>query len=499
VYPLWSFLHGFLLVVGTGTLATAAVLQRRRVGRSRAAASAALLLVVGGLVVVLAQVGVLLALAGYGPDFALEKIPLGVPLALLAMVAAVAVPGLSRPPGRSEPPAAGTLAVRLALAAQLLSWHLYLVPPTSRAAVLGTGLAYAAVLVVSVPLLRPRGPHRSTGRSRAVRVTGGGLVAVAAAGLVVTVADRANRLPAAAHAGHAGLAPGEVDVASLTGPSGTPDRAVTLTARRVGDRWTFDGTVPGPELRFRQGDLVQVTLVNRDVPGGVTLHWHGLDVPNAEDGVAGVTQDAVRPGGRYVYRFRPEQVGTSWYHSHQASSEQVARGLLGVVVIEPRQPVAGGDIAVVDHARVAGTLRREVEPGTPVRLRIVNATSSVGRYTVAGAPYRLIAVDGTDLHGPTDVDDERFALAAGGRYDVAFRMPAGPVTLRGAAQHVELRPPGNPAPLPRDRSRGTLDLLRYGTPAPTPFDAASPVDRDLRLVIDQRLAFGGAASATSGR
>jgi FtsP/CotA-like multicopper oxidase with cupredoxin domain len=492
VYPLWSFLHGFLLVVGTGALAVVAVLQWRRVERSRAAASAALLLVVGALVVVLAQVGVLLALAGYGPDFALEKVPLGIPLALLALVAAVAVPGLSRASaGQPGPRAAAALAVRLALVAQLLAWHLYLVSPTSTTAVLGTGLAYAAVLVVSVPLLRPRGAHPSTGRSRAARVAGGGLVAVAAAGLAVTVADRANRAPAAAHAGHAGLAPGEVDVATLTGPSGTPDRALTLTARRDGDRWTFDGTVPGPELRFRLGELVQVTLVNRDVPGGVTLHWHGLDVPNAEDGVAGVTQDAVEPGSRYVYRFRPEQVGTFWYHSHQASSEQVARGLFGVVVIEPRQRATGADIAVVDHARVTGTLRRDVEPGTPVRLRVVNATSSLGRYSLAGTPYRLVAVDGTDLSGPAEIDDRRLALAAGGRYDLTFRMPAGPVTLRGAAERVELRPPGNGAPLPRDRSRGTVDLLHYGTPVPTPFDAGSPVDRDLRLVIDQRLAFGG--------
>ena len=494
VYPLWTFLHGFLLVVGTGALAVAVLLQRRRVERSRATASVALLLVIGALAAVPAEIGVLLALASYGPDFALEKIPLGVPLALLPVVAAVAVPSLSRATaGQDGPRAAGVLAVRLALVAQLLAWHLFLVPPTTRAAVLGTGLVYAAVLVVSVPLLRPRGPRPapSTGRGRAVRVAGGGLVAVAAAGLVVTVADRTNRIPAAAHAGHAGLAPGEVDVATLTGPGGTPDRAVTLTARRDGSRWTFDGTVPGPELRFRVGELVQVTLVNRDVPGGVTLHWHGLDVPNAEDGVAGVTQDAVKPGGRYVYRFRPEQVGTFWYHSHQASSEQVARCLFGVVVIEPRQPVTGADIAVVDHPRVTGTLRRDVEPGTPVRLRIVNATSSVGRYSLAGVPYRLVAVDGTDLHGPTEVDDERLALAAGGRYDLAFRMPDGPVTLRGAAEHVELRPPGNGAPLPRDRSRGAVDLLHYGTPGSTPFDAGSPVDRDLRLVIDQRLAFGG--------
>jgi len=494
VYPLWTFLHGFVLLAGTGALAVAALLQRRRVERSRAAASVALLVVIGALVAVPVELGVLLALASYGPDFALEKIPLGVPLALVPLVVAVAVPSLSRAAvGQDGPRAAGVLAVRVALVAQLLAWHLFLVPPTSRAAVLGTGLAYAAVLIVSVPLLRPRGPRPapSTGRGRAARIAGGGLVAVAAAGLAVTVADRANRVPAEAHAGHAGLAPGEVDVATLTGPSGTPDRAVTLTAERDGGRWTFDGTVPGPQLRFRVGELVQVTLVNRDVPAGVTLHWHGLDVPNAEDGVAGVTQDAVEPGSRYVYRFRPDQVGTFWYHSHQASSEQVDRGLFGVVVIEPRQPVAGTDIAVVDHRRVTGTLRRDVEPGTPVRLRIVNATSSIGRYSLAGVPYRLVAVDGTDLHGSTEVDDKRVALAAGGRYDLAFRMPDGPVTLRGAAQQVELRRPGDDAPPPRDHSRGTVDLLHYGTPAPAPFGAGSPVDRDLRLVIDQRLAFGG--------
>jgi hypothetical protein len=168
VYPLWTFLHGVLLVAGTGALAAATVLQRRRVARSRAAASVALLLVIGALVAVPAEVGVLLALASYAPDFALEKIPVGVPLALVPLVAAAAVPGLSRATaGQPGPRAAGVLAVRLALVAQLLSWHLFLVPPTTRAAVLGTGLAYAAVLVVGVPLLRPRGPRPapSTGRS----------------------------------------------------------------------------------------------------------------------------------------------------------------------------------------------------------------------------------------------------------------------------------------------------------------------------------------------
>ena len=88
---------------------------------------------------------------------------------------------------------------------------------------------------------------------------------------------------------------------------------------------------------MRQGDLVEVELTNADVERGVTIDWHGVDVPNAEDGVAGVTQDAVLPGGRHVYRFRVEQMGTFWYHTHQVSSKEVRRGLFGVFVIEPSE------------------------------------------------------------------------------------------------------------------------------------------------------------------
>ncbi|HEY0617930.1 MAG TPA: multicopper oxidase domain-containing protein, partial [Kribbella sp.] len=136
---------------------------------------------------------------------------------------------------------------------------------------------------------------------------------------------------------------GGMTVADLTGPTtGTPDVAVTLTARKQKvtlasgesvDGFTLNGSSPGPLIRARVGDLVQVTLVNESVAAGATLHWHGIDVPNAEDGVAGVTQDAVRVGGKQVYRFRAAQAGTYWYHSHQVSSEQVRGGLFGTIVI----------------------------------------------------------------------------------------------------------------------------------------------------------------------
>ncbi|WP_217707193.1 multicopper oxidase domain-containing protein [Nonomuraea rhodomycinica] len=119
-------------------------------------------------------------------------------------------------------------------------------------------------------------------------------------------------------------------VADLTGPGDrTPDVRVTLTAAhskiklasgREIDALTFNGQAPGPQIRAKKGQLLEVTLLNTDVKEGVTLHWHGVDVPNAEDGVPGVTQEAVMPGQKHVYRFVPNCTGTFWYHTHRASS-----------------------------------------------------------------------------------------------------------------------------------------------------------------------------------
>ena len=236
------------------------------------------------------------------------------------------------------------------------------------------------------------------------------------------------------HAAHAG----GVDVTELHGPAGSPDERFTLTAQharirlssgRTVDALAFGDTVPGPELRVRQGDLVEVTLRNRDVEDGVSIHWHSVDVPNAEDGVSGVTQDAVLPGRTTSYRFRAEQVGTFWYHTHQSSADRVRRGLYGVLVIEPRlKPADELDLAVVAHDLggssvlngAEGVTRRTVEPDTPVRLRLVNTHSTPLRLVLDGTPFRVVAIDGTDLNRPEPLEDRTLELA-GGSYDLAFR------------------------------------------------------------------------------
>src|SRR5512134_1875262 len=86
--------------------------------------------------------------------------------------------------------------------------------------------------------------------------------------------------------------------------------------------WCYNGAVPAPELRFRQGDTARIAVANR-LPRATTVHWHGLRVPNRMDGVPNVTQEVIPPNGGFTYRFRCEDSGTYWYHPHQSSFEQV--------------------------------------------------------------------------------------------------------------------------------------------------------------------------------
>jgi FtsP/CotA-like multicopper oxidase with cupredoxin domain/plastocyanin len=104
--------------------------------------------------------------------------------------------------------------------------------------------------------------------------------------------------------------------------------------------WTFGGTMPGPEIRATEGDLIRVTLQNQ-LPVPTTIHWHGVDVPFAMDGVPGLTQESVPPGGTFVYEFTATNPGTRWYHSHQDGEVQVPLGLFGPFIIDHRSPPEG--------------------------------------------------------------------------------------------------------------------------------------------------------------
>ncbi len=307
--------------------------------------------------------------------------------------------------------------------------------------------------------------------------------------------------PAAhAHAAHQGTPVAELDSDRLAGTAGrVPDVVETLTVREDGGRFTVNGSTPGPLLRVTQGDLVEVTLVNEDVADGATLHWHGLDVPNAADGVAGVTQDAVLPGERFTYRFLADQVGTYWYHSHQVSHEQVLGGLLGALVIDPPPPDPTApdlDETVVLHQYGArstlngeeGTATVAAEPGDRARIRVVNTDNGLSTAWVRGAAYEVLAVDGVDLHEPEPVEGKAVEVPAGGRVDLGITVPATGVRVdfAGTTALVLHADPagGDSGTAPTE----VLDLLDYGTPAPLPFDPDAAARR-FDYVIDRRPGF----------
>lgn len=95
--------------------------------------------------------------------------------------------------------------------------------------------------------------------------------------------------------------------------------------------------IPGPTLRYAQGHVVRVRFHNElDVP--TTVHWHGIRLDNAMDGVPGLTQSAVQPGASFDYMFTPPDPGTFWYHAHVDGWSQVALGLFGALIIDEATP-----------------------------------------------------------------------------------------------------------------------------------------------------------------
>ncbi|WP_433886716.1 copper resistance system multicopper oxidase [Pseudomonas vranovensis] len=100
---------------------------------------------------------------------------------------------------------------------------------------------------------------------------------------------------------------------------------------------TINNSLPGPTLRWREGDSVTLRVRNR-LNEPTSLHWHGIILPANMDGVPGLSFAGIEPGGEYLYRFTLQQSGTYWYHSHSGLQEQA--GVYGAIVIEPRQPEA---------------------------------------------------------------------------------------------------------------------------------------------------------------
>lgn len=218
--------------------------------------------------------------------------------------------------------------------------------------------------------------------------------------------------------------------------------------------WAYNGTVPGPTLRIRLGETLRVNFTNR-LPQETTIHWHGVRLPNAMDGVPNATQPPVKPGETFVYEFTPKDAGTFWFHPHVRSSEQVERGLYGVLIVEDAEPLPysrdvmwvlddwlldgerqidgrfntrsdlahdgrWGNVFTV-NARTDTTLT--VRPGERIRLRMLNAANGrVFEPDFSALGPSLIAMDGMTARKPVPLDGQE--LAPGNRMDLDLVIPA---------------------------------------------------------------------------
>ncbi len=133
--------------------------------------------------------------------------------------------------------------------------------------------------------------------------------------------------------------------------------------------WTYDGQIPGSEIRVREGDRLRV-VVGNELPEPTTVHWHGVPVPNAMDGVPGLTQSPIAPSSTFTYEFDAKPAGSYLYHSHQGL--QIDRGLVGALVIEERSPHVAYDR---DYTLVLDDLL----PGDPPEMKSAQVGSPRGR------------------------------------------------------------------------------------------------------------------------
>ncbi len=135
----------------------------------------------------------------------------------------------------------------------------------------------------------------------------------------------------------------------------------------------YDGRVPGPEIRAREGERLRVVFRNA-LAEPTTIHWHGVDVPNAMDGVPDVTQPAVRPGGTFVSEFDARPAGPRWYHTHFKEHRQMDLGLVAPLIIEPTaaEPMAyDRDVTLVLDDWATGAA-----PGLPATCTASRSASS---------------------------------------------------------------------------------------------------------------------------
>lgn len=182
---------------------------------------------------------------------------------------------------------------------------------------------------------------------------------------------------------------------------------------KFSEAWTYNGTLPGPEIRVTEGDKVRIVVKN-ELSESTAVHWHGLIVPNAMDGVPFITQPPIKPGTNFTYEFVAKPVGTHMYHSHHNSAHQVGMGLLGAFIVEPKDPKTrpAFDLEttlILNDGPLGYTINGKGFPATQpivckqgqkVLVRYINEGGQLHPMHLHGMPQQVIARDGYLLRDP---------------------------------------------------------------------------------------------------
>jgi FtsP/CotA-like multicopper oxidase with cupredoxin domain len=270
------------------------------------------------------------------------------------------------------------------------------------------------------------------------------------------VQDRRSFLKSAMAIAGAGIAPGAISRA-VAAPREIALRPAPFEVA-LGDAaaktrfWGFNERVPGPAIRVRKGDSLRI-VVDNALPVDTAVHWHGLRVPNEMDGVPYVTQPPIKPGQKFTYSYTAFDSGTYWYHPHQNSHEQVARGLYGPLIVEEEKPIVVdrdetwvlsdaklgadgqpvedfgrvtdlanegrlGTVVLINGQPANATRAFPVRSGERLRLRLINAASArIFNLAFEGHQPQVIAHDG---QGVEPYAEDVVAFGPGMRIDLVI-------------------------------------------------------------------------------
>ena len=198
------------------------------------------------------------------------------------------------------------------------------------------------------------------------------------------------------------------------------------------EAWAYNDMVPGPMIRVRAGDRVRVNIRN-ELPESTSIHFHGVELINSQDGVPFITQPPIKPGQSYTYEFVPPNFGSHMYHSHHNSTKQVSLGLLGAFIVDPKdrseEPHSDVDYALILNDGLNGyTINGKGFPATEpivaklgqtVRIRFMNEGMMIHPMHLHGMHMTVIAKDGWLQPQPWKCDT--LNVAPGERWDVLVK------------------------------------------------------------------------------